>query len=151
MKNTFLKTPKLLAMNEGNSYQMLSHILTTKITGDDTDGEWAMFEMTDTAEHGAPLHSHPWHETFYILEGEMELQIGKRKALATAGALMHVPANTIHTFKVCSSSVRVLVMVSPASAEAFYQEIGEKITVLPPDPNLFQEVCSKYGVRIFQQ
>jgi quercetin dioxygenase-like cupin family protein len=148
MVSTFKPSPKLLAADEGDSFSMLSHLFTTKITGDETNGEWAMFEMTDSSQSGPPLHTHPWHETFYVLEGEMEVQVGNRKAIATPGTLLHVPENVAHTFKVCSPSVRVLVMIAPASAEAFYREVGARVTALPPDPEVFQEICAKYGVRI---
>jgi hypothetical protein len=37
----------------------------------------------------------------------------------------------------------------PAFADAFYREMGEKITSLPPDLETFQAVASKHEVRLF--
>jgi hypothetical protein len=54
----------------------------------------------------------------------------------------------VHTFKVLSPIARVLVIVSPAAAAEFYREVSERITSLPPDPIVFQEICAKYGLQL---
>lgn len=148
MTTTFLQAPKFLASGEGDSYQMLTHTMVQKITESDTEGQWAMIEMTDTAENGPPLHSHPWHETFYILEGEVEIQVGDQQILAATGSVSHVPANVAHAFKIRSAIARVLVIVSPGAAEAFYREVGAKITSLPPDPIALQTIAAKHNVQL---
>jgi quercetin dioxygenase-like cupin family protein len=141
--------PKTLASGEGESHKMLTHTLVWKTTTDDTNGHYAMFEITDTSGGAAPLHSHPWEETFYILEGELEVQVGNRRQQIGAGAMSHIPANAVHAFTVLSPVVRALLVISPASAEAFYREVGEKITSLPPDPIVFQEICEKHNLRLY--
>ena len=133
----------------GESFQMLTHTFTVKVSGGDTHGNWVMYEVADTIDNGAPLHSHPWGESFYILEGELEMQVGNRKLVATAGDSIYIPENVAHNFRICSPSLRALIVMAPASAEGFYRAMGEKITTLPPDPEVFQEICSEYGVRIF--
>jgi quercetin dioxygenase-like cupin family protein len=141
-------TPKSLLPNEGESYQLLTHTVVCKITGDDTNGKYAMFEVIDTADNTVPFHSHPWEETFYILEGEVEIQVGEHRSIATAGSLNYIPANTPHTFKICSAIARMLVIVSPASAEAFYREMAAELPSLPADPKMLEEICAKYNVRL---
>ncbi len=141
-----MQAPKLLQPGEGEAFRMLSHTLTSKVSADDTNGAWVMFELTDTSGNGAPLHTHPWEETFYILEGELEVSIGNRKERATKGASLHLPGNVVHGFTICSPTVRFLVMV-PAYAEPFYREVGEKVS-LPPCLEDLQEVCTKHGVRL---
>lgn len=138
-----------LLLPAGESFQMLTHTFTVKVSGGDTNGDWVMYEVTDTIDNGAPLHTHPWGESFYILEGEMEIQVGNRKVVATAGGSVYVPENVAHNFRICSPTLRALVVMAPASAEGFYRAIGEKITSLPPDPEVFQEICNEYGVRLF--
>jgi hypothetical protein len=41
--------PKTLAPGEGDAHPMLTHTLVWKVTGDDTNGQYAIFEMIDTA------------------------------------------------------------------------------------------------------
>ena len=145
MTTQSLQAPRLLLAGEGESFQMLSHIFTAKVSGQ--HNEWALHEVTDTVGHGAPLHTHPWAETFYILDGEIEVQMGMRKVMVSAGDSLHVPANVAHDFRICSPTVRALVII-PGFAEAFYREVGEKITTLPPNPEAFQQICMKHGVRL---
>jgi quercetin dioxygenase-like cupin family protein len=139
--------PKTLASGEGESHQMLTHTIVWKTTSDDTNGHYAMFEVTDTVGGAAPLHSHPWEETFYILEGELEVQVGNRRETIGAGATCHIPAHAVHAFTVISPVARALLVISPASAEAFYREVGEKMT-MPPDPIVFAQICQKYDIQL---
>jgi quercetin dioxygenase-like cupin family protein len=139
--------PKILASGEGESHQLLTHTVVWKITTEDTNSRYAMFEMTDTVGGSAPAHKHPWEETFYILEGELDIQIGDRYATIGAGAVAHFPANVVHAFKIVSPVARVLIVVSPTIAEAFYREAGARITSFPPDPIVVQEICEKYNLQ----
>ena len=125
------------------------HTFVWKLAGNDTNGQYAVFEMIDAAHGEPPLHSHPWEETFYILEGELEITLGNRQHVVTAGAVAHIPANAVHTFKVLSAIARVLVIVSPAMAAEFYREVGERITSLPPDLTVLQEIFAKYDLRLW--
>jgi quercetin dioxygenase-like cupin family protein len=148
MVSQLLQSPKLLTTGEGDSFQFFDLTFIQKISADNTNSGWVMNEITGELGNGAPLHSHPWSETFYMLEGEMEVQVGNRKALATPGTLMFVPENVAHSFRICSPTTRVLEII-PASAEGFYREGGEKVPTLPFDPEVFQALCEKYQVRIF--
>lgn len=143
-----LRLPKVLSAGEGDSFQMLSHTFTYKVKPEDTRGQWLMYEATDTVGNGAPLHSHPWEETFYILEGELEIQLSDQAFTAQAGATVYFPENTVHAFRVCSETVRILVIM-PAYADGFYREVGEKLTTLPPDPEVFQAVAANHNLQLF--
>ncbi len=141
--------PKTLAPGAGESHTLLTHTIVWKTTVDDTDGRYAMFEVTDTVGGSAPLHSHPWEETFYILEGEIEIQIGNRRELLCTGSTSHIPAHAVHAFTIVSPVARALIVISPAAAEAFYREAGARITSLPPDPIVFQDICNKYDLQLY--
>jgi quercetin dioxygenase-like cupin family protein len=73
-----LQKPFVLAPGEGEKFSVLDAVFTTKATGKDTKGAWTLYEITDTAGNGPPLHTHPWDEAFYILEGELEIQTGTK-------------------------------------------------------------------------
>jgi quercetin dioxygenase-like cupin family protein len=140
--------PKTLAPDEGEKQSLLTHTITWKLTAFDTNDRYAMFEVIDTTGGSAPLHSHPWEETFYILEGELEIQIGNRRETIGAGSVSHIPANAVHAFKIVSPVAILLVIVSPAVAEAFYREAGEKLTSFPPDPIVLKEFREKYDFQL---
>lgn len=140
--------PKTLTAGEGDTHPLLTHTIVWKATATDTNGHYALFEMSDQFGGGAPVHSHPWEETFYILEGEIEILLGNRREVFGAGAMVHIPANAVHAFQICSPSARALGIVAPGNAEAFYREAGAKLTALPPDPIVMQELAEKYQLRL---
>lgn len=148
MTSQLLRSPKLLMPGEGKSFQMANLTFTQKVSQDDTQNQWVMNEVTGNVGYGAPLHSHPWTETFYLLDGEMEVQVGNRKALAVPGTLMVVPENVAHSFRICSVTARMLEII-PAFAEGFYREVGDKAPSLPADLEAFVAICEKHHVRLF--
>jgi quercetin dioxygenase-like cupin family protein len=147
---TQIKAPTFLAPGEGESFPMLTHAFSIKVSAQDTNGGWVMYELTDTAGNGAPLHSHPWDEAFYVLEGELMFQVGNQKMSAIAGSSLFVPGGVAHGFTVSSPMTRFLVTVAPATAaEAFYRELGEKIADLASaNPAVLQEICQKHQLQI---
>lgn len=146
---TTVKTamPKTLAPGAGDAQTLLTHTLVWKTTASDTNGKYAMCEMIDHEGGGAPVHSHPWEETFYILAGEVEILLDDRREVFGAGAVVHIPANTIHAFQICSPIARVLVIIAPGHAEAFYHEAGARLT-MPLDPIVLQELAAKYNLQL---
>lgn len=148
MSNQVLNAPKLLAPGDGSSFQFFNLFFTEKVNEANTHGEWVMHEILGHAGEGAPLHSHPWRETFYVLDGELDVQVGDRAGRAIPGSLMHVPEHVAHSFCIVSPSVRLLEII-PADAAGFYRESGERVPTLPPDLVAFQEISEKYGVRLF--
>lgn len=140
--------PKILASGAGEAQPLLTHTITWKITTSDTDGQYAMFEMLDRAGGGAPVHSHPWEETFYILTGELEILIEGDREVCGAGAVVHIPANAVHSFQVVSPVAQALVIMAPGNAEAFYREASAKLTTLPPDMLVMKEIADKYNLQL---
>ena len=47
----------------------------------------------------APRHTHPGEEIIYVIEGELEYEIGGKPARVKAGDVLFVPAGTIHSVK----------------------------------------------------
>jgi mannose-6-phosphate isomerase-like protein (cupin superfamily) len=140
--------PVFLSTDEGQTYPMLTHTIVRKLSSVDTNGYYALFEAADVEGSGAPTHNHPWEETFYVLEGVFEIQIGNQVQICPVGSVAHIPANAVHGFKILSPTARALVLVAPASAEAFYLEVGDRISDLNTDFATFQSICSRYGVQL---
>jgi len=138
----------ILAPGEGKKFSVLDGVFTTKATGKDTKGAWAFYEITDKAGSGPPLHTHPWDEAFYILEGELEIQTGTKTIVATPGYFINIPGETAHAFKILSPSARFIALVSPAQATQFYEEMGQFVSSTPPDLEKFQAIADKHGVRL---
>lgn len=95
-------------------------------TGELTGGAFALVD--ERAERGetVPLHRHDADvESFYVLEGELMLFIGDGRpgVRAAAGAFAHVPAGTVHGFRVESETARYLLLTTPRHGD-FYRAIS---------------------------
>ncbi|NOT73530.1 MAG: cupin domain-containing protein [Cyclobacteriaceae bacterium] len=100
-----------------------SNILDVKISGDDTDGGFAIFEQTSLSQgRGTPLHvHHKQDEVFYVVEGEYYFQIGDEKFRAFAGDTIFLPMKVPHAWTQVSTKGKMTVTFQPAGKmESFF-------------------------------
>ena len=122
----------VLGQGEGKMIKLPGHKITHKVSGLDTNGAYSMLEVELDGD-GPPLHIHKSEdESFYVLEGEINLLVGDRNIRATAGSLIFVPKGTIHTFsQIGHQPAKFLVTYSPSGFEKFFDEavdLGEMDT-----------------------
>jgi quercetin dioxygenase-like cupin family protein len=146
-----------LAANEGRSLLVLDQLVTFKVTGQQTGGEYNFFEVTVPPLSGPPaLHTHPPQETFYVLEGEFEFTglgvEGPYVIKGTAGSVVHVPKGAPHNYKnVGATPGRLLLIYSPTTMEEFFAELGTPVADSanlpvqgPPDMDWVMAVFKKH-------
>jgi quercetin dioxygenase-like cupin family protein len=99
---------------------------TWKATSEETGGAFLLVEFVGEQGKVTPVHIHPASdETFYILEGEILLDLdGERRSLSSGG-LVVVPRGVPHAFMVTSPQVRFLTLQTPGTDEAFYRMASE--------------------------
>jgi choline dehydrogenase-like flavoprotein len=104
-------------------------ILTMKATADETGGAFLLFDDSMTQGKTTPLHIHAGEdEALYVLEGELLVHIdGTDHRLGAHGFAM-APRGVPHAFAVTSPTARVLTLLTPGSAEAFYRAASEPAT-----------------------
>lgn len=132
-------------------------LITSKATGEDTNGAFALFDSLVPPRAGSPpphIH-HRDDEAWYVLEGEFEFLDGDHWIAANAGSFVYAPRGTLHTFKNVGESIgRLLTIVTPAGVEKFFEEMGEPGTDVssPPPPLGPEEIgnllanAARYGV-----
>jgi quercetin dioxygenase-like cupin family protein len=144
---------ELLAIAGGN-YRII-------ISGEETNGSYAVIEMVVPPGAGPPPHSHPdFQEMMYILEGELEFKTEAGKQIVSKDGFVNIPlGGAIHCFKNMSENyARLLCTVIPAGLENLFSEIGTH--VLPgqflPAPELtekrkefLKEINLKYGQKTY--
>ena len=70
-----------------------------KLSGKDTDGDMAIFEIFTTGKNGPTLHvHHKQDEHVTILEGEYLFQVGTEKFKLNVGDTLFLPRGIPHTF-----------------------------------------------------
>ncbi len=108
---------------------------TPLISGESTRGTYSLMEQLMPAKAGPPPHVHDQgEEIFYILDGEMALQLGDRVVIGTSGQLVRIPAGIPHAFAVKTETARVLNFYVPAALDLQVAMLGTPATspTLPP-------------------
>jgi DNA-binding transcriptional MerR regulator len=94
-----------------------------KVSGRDTDGALCIFEVVG----GWPRHlHHDQDEWIYVIDGEIELEVGDKRFRAGAGESVFIPRKVAHVFTpVGGRPGRFVNVYQPAgNMEEFYREIG---------------------------
>lgn len=143
---------KLVPPGEGPTLAVAGGRYTIKASGEDTGGAFTLIEMLIPPQSGALPHLHEREEeSFYILEGSLRFQVGNENLLAAAGTFIKTPRGVGHAFKnVGTTPARVLLLVTPAGLEKFFEEVGQPAGESPSPPDLEQikKTAPKYGVTI---
>jgi quercetin dioxygenase-like cupin family protein len=86
-----------------------------------------MFEWTIPPGFATGLHVHRvQEETFYVLEGECDWQVGSERVHATPGTYLFLPPGVPHNIANASErSARVLMTVSPPGHEHYFEELAQ--------------------------
>ena len=152
------RLPTLNSPTEGRTFAVVGDVYRFLVTGDNTHGTYAMWEAIVPPGGGPPPHVHSREEEgFFILEGQITIQAGDQRIVATAGIFANMPIGTPHSFKNESNKpAKMLIMVAPAGLEQMFFECGvplpEGSTVaLPPTQAEIEkmvEVAPKYGIEI---
>ena len=124
--------------------------ITLKVSKEDSEGKYTLFEMIHPPNVGPALHIHPnAPEAYYVLEGEYKIRFGKKEeeALyhAKKGDFVFIPKGVEHKYQSGPDGGKVLV-ISPAGLENYFAEVaailkaGGTITW-----KMEQEIAHRYG------
>ncbi len=117
-------TKKLvLGPGEGKTIPVPGHNVTHKLRGEDTGGAFSLVEV-ELFGDGPPQHIHKNEdETFYVLEGEINVLMGEQTVKVTAGSFAFIPKGTVHAMcRVGPKPARFLATYSPPGFERFFDE-----------------------------
>jgi quercetin dioxygenase-like cupin family protein len=106
---------------------------TWKVTAEESNGAFLLFE--DRMERGkaTPLHTHPdSDETMIVLEGEIVMHMDGNDHPVGVGGVALAPRGVPHAFFVASATARVLCLHTPGCCQAFYWGASEPIGVDDP-------------------
>jgi DNA-binding transcriptional MerR regulator len=94
-----------------------------KVSGKDTAGAMCVMELNNT---GWPRHVNPnQDEWIYVVEGEVELEIGKKRFHLNARESMFIPRNVEHVWAAVTVPAQVLNTYQPAGAiEEFFHALA---------------------------
>jgi quercetin dioxygenase-like cupin family protein len=137
--------------------------LSTKVTGEQTQGRLFQMHVTDGRGAAPPLHiHHDADETFYVISGELTIFVGDERIDAKAGDFVLGPRGVPHAFAVTSEHAEILVTTGPAGREGpigagidgFFREVAPPVDGgEPPEPTMpdnedFARRMMTYGIEL---
>ena len=120
-----------ISANTGPAFWGPGDIYTFLATGAETDGDYFVMEGLVPPDAGPPPHiHHDQAETFYVVEGQLEITLGDKVYEATAGDFVHVSKGTPHAFfnRSQKSAKMILTFVPAGDIERFFEEAFAKAT-----------------------
>ncbi len=139
--------PKFVRSSEGIKKVVCGDNQTTKLSGHDSDNQLLIIEQNDMPGVGIPLHVHKNEdEIFYILEGEMEVIVGKNKTILKSGDMGFCPRGIAHSWKVVGNQKhKSLLIITPSQIENLFIELSE-LKEFPPDFEVVAKISKKYDI-----
>lgn len=126
------------------------------VSGEETDGAFAVIEMTVPPGAGPNPHSHTAiNESFFVIEGELSFQTEAGKYLGKKNALINIPTGgMVHGFKnLTDKPAKVLCTVMPAGLENFFRDMEEVMTNPPASEvglkEKIQVIAEKHGQKLY--
>jgi mannose-6-phosphate isomerase-like protein (cupin superfamily) len=151
-------TTLLRGPDDGKATWFFNALMTTKATMSETGGAYSLTEHLMTAASNPPTHVQTdEEEAWYVVDGEVEFEVGGQVAVAAPGTFALVPRGVPHCFRVLTPTARVLVICSGKPAdnlEHFFHTMGDPATArvlpvpAPPDEARLLELTARDGIEL---
>ncbi len=155
------KHATIVKAGEGKGLAVMGSSYRIVIPGKATGGAYSVIEMLVPPGGGPGPHAHAgFQESFYVLDGEVEIKTEDGTYTADKGTFVNIPlGGLVHFFKNKTDKMaRLWCVVVPAGLDAFFEEIGEPVPfgtfVAPPPmtPDIMKKllaIAGKYNQEIF--
>ena len=131
--------PPLMVVGEG----------ITVVSDKSETSDYEIFLHEGPEGSGPPPHHHGWDETFYVLDGQIEIGSGAEKVTAGPGTLVHAPAGTPHWFRFGKGGGKMMGITGQKSnASTLYAELARQIPSGAVDLEKLGAVAGRNGVSI---
>lgn len=119
---------------DGEQLWFLGTLATVRVPGEVVDGRFALLEFLFPEHASPPRHTHPQDESYVVLDGRLTIDCAGQRITLEAGGVAVVPMGVVHTFRVDSTTARVLVLSTPAGLERMVRDgsVPAGAPTLPP-------------------
>ena len=119
---------------------------TVLLRGEQTGSRLSVVENVVPPRSGPPLHVHDFDEVFYLLDGELVIQVGDHVETARTGDLVFAPRGVPHALvNRTDDDARCLLVCAPAGLERHFARRSAEATgtetpawALQPGPDVVQ-------------
>jgi quercetin dioxygenase-like cupin family protein len=147
-----------ISESEGQKLKIAGGNYRIIISGKQTNGEYAVIEMSVPPGAGPNPHAHPdFTETFFVLEGEVSFKSELGSYVAKKNSFINIPkGGIVHGFKNLSDKpAKLLCTVMPAGLDNLFEEI---VAYIETNTNSEMEtkekinsIFEKYGQKMFPE
>ena len=150
-------TPAILTPEVQQAVWFLGALVRVRASGDATAGSLDVLEHQGERGYSSPLHRHlAQEETFFVLDGELRVEVGGEAHAAGPGAVAFLPRQLPHAFVVTSPQARFLTLHTPGGFDRFTLAAGTPAAgtttmppeEVPPDPAALAAMARSYGIEI---
>ncbi|ADQ16077.1 Cupin 2 conserved barrel domain protein [Leadbetterella byssophila DSM 17132] len=122
-------------MNEYRAYQ--GGYFKTLLQPSGAGSKLAMIEFTLPKGSEPPKHVHTLEdEAFYVLEGELGVEIGESYQVLKAGEALFAPRLVPHSFRILTDQAKFINIIAPGDLWNYFIEVSK------PIPNQLKEVAA---------
>lgn len=148
--NAFKRAP---SVEMSTSYKGI--LISNLATEQDTGGafECVVTKMRKGTEPPPHVHKRE-HEMFYVLEGVLNVYVGDECFQAAAGECVFLPKLKAHAFRIQSSEVHMLVLMTPGgfmNASAMMAIPAQSLDIPPDDGITYATVDLGETIRVFEE
>ena len=161
MKNS-KPAPITVGATSGQNLSVVGDTYRILVSGKETGGAFAAIDMLIPPKGGPGPHSYAnFHESLYIIDGEIEVKSEAGTYIAKKGSFVTIPeGGIVHYFKnMTDITAHIICTVVPAGLEEFFIEVGKPVAsnmFLPPPPmddpeaiKKLQEIAEKHGQKVY--
>jgi len=145
---------KVVAPGEGETLTIAGNTIVFKAEAADTGGAFGLVEYTASPGFaGPPLHVHrETADMFFVLDGELALQLDGETVAAPAGAFALAAPGTPHTFSNPGESpARFLSLTSPGGFEQYFRDLLRALGRGPLDPGEIGKLTARYDFELLSR
>jgi mannose-6-phosphate isomerase-like protein (cupin superfamily) len=127
----------------------LGGTVTILVSAADNGGAFGMVEAIMPPQVGPSAHTHSREdETFYVVSGRGEFQLGEKKVICEPGSCIFGPRGVPHGYRnVGDTDLRVLIVYSPGGFENSFRDMADAASS-GQGPGNMKAILGRYGVAL---
>jgi len=137
---TALESKNILPGSGFRNYQ--GGYFSTLVSPEQSGGTMALLDLVLPRGAEPPPHIHTNEdETFYLLEGQLEVRVGDTLTVLNKGEAIFAPRNIAHSFRILTTQARIVNLITPGTLWNYFIEFSEPcvgepsvVTVVSPPP-----------------
>ncbi|MCZ6604574.1 MAG: cupin domain-containing protein [Alphaproteobacteria bacterium] len=135
---------------KGNIYKRGNEVI-IKVTAQDTGGAYEVVEENCGPGFQSRAHIHTRNfETFYVMEGSADFQVGDELFHGTPGSCIHIPPGIPHQVT-SKDGVRMLMAYSPGETEGMFADMHALSSEQLMDAKLTRAIAAKHNTVMIEK